>query len=130
MHQLHDRHRVNILRLLQIANILQGQVEPLLAGFYRLGQLRHDLEVEDTEIQVKGQSAGIVASNCLALSALPALSSFFLLLTTFLLIFSVLSLQVIDALAIGSLTLLLQFLQPTSKKSYSSGSLEISQRYR
>lgn len=118
VHQLHNSHRVYVFRLLQVADVLERRVEPLFASLDGPGQLRHDLEVKYRKIEIQGQSARIVSRNTLPLlPLLPLLSPFLLCL------------QLLDAFAVGALALLLQLLQPTFPKRYSSGSLEISQRY-
>jgi len=118
VHQLHNSHRVYVFRLLQVADVLERRVEPLFASLDGPGQLRHDLEVKYRKIEIQGQSARIVSRNALPLLPLLTLLSPFLL-----------CLQLLDAFAVGALALLLQLLQPTFPKRYSSGSLEISQRY-
>jgi hypothetical protein len=121
VHQLHNSHRVYVFRLLQVADVFERRVEPLFASLDGPGQLRHDLEVKYRKIEIQGQSARIVSRNALPLlTLLPLLP----LLSPFLL-----CLQLLDAFAVGALALLLQLLQPTFPKRYSSGSLEISQRY-
>ncbi len=118
VHQLHNSHRVYVFRLLQVADVFERRVEPLFASLDGPGQLRHDLEVKYRKIEIQGQSARIVSRNALSLlPLLPLLSPFLLCL------------QLLDAFAVGALALLLQLLQPTFPKRYSSGSLEISQRY-
>lgn len=60
VHQLHYRHRVDVLSLLQVADTLQGSREALLARLDSLVNCSPDLVIEHTQIEVESQALGVV----------------------------------------------------------------------
>lgn len=63
MHQLHYGHRVDVLRLLQVAYALQCSGKPLLAGLNGFVSRPPNLVVKHTQVQEKGQSSRIIGVN-------------------------------------------------------------------